>query len=66
LPIKDYTDKAFFIMLPFYGVNSEPERWKVVKSGSMHKMVKLMQTCKWKSLSERMKDFDKEVKKEIN
>jgi len=58
-PIRGYTDSAFFIMLPFYGVKAETDRKKVVERGSMHSMVKLMQTCKWKSLSERMEEFDK-------
>jgi len=62
-PIRRYTDRAFFIMLPFYGVKSEADRKRVVERGSMHSVVKLMQTCKWKSLSERMEEFDKRVSK---
>ncbi len=57
-PIKSYTDKAFFIMLPFYGVENESERWKIIERGSMHSMVKLIQTCNWKSLAEKMEEFD--------
>ncbi len=57
-PIKSYTDKAFFIMLPFYGVESENERWKIIERGSMHSMVKLIQTCNWKSLAEKMEEFE--------
>ncbi len=58
LPVKKYVDQAFFIMLPFYGVEKESERIKVVESGSMHKMVRVMQTCNWKSLAEKMRNFD--------
>jgi len=58
-PIKKYVDKSFFVMLPFYGVNDESERWRVIESGSVHKLVKLMQTCNWKSLAEKMEDFDR-------
>lgn len=58
-PIKKYVDKAFFIMLPFYGVKEESERMKIVEKGSMHAMVKLIQTCNWKSLADRMEEFEK-------
>ncbi|MBS1233386.1 MAG: hypothetical protein H6R42_1040, partial [Nitrospirae bacterium] len=53
-PIKKYTDRAFFIMLPFYGLKDENERWKIIESGAVHQVVKLMQTCKWKSLADKM------------
>jgi uncharacterized protein len=58
-PIKKYTDRAFFIMLPFYGVQDEKERWKMIESGAVHQVVKLMQTCNWKSLSDRMEEFER-------
>lgn len=58
-PVKKYVDRAFFIMLPFYGVKDEAERLKVIQSKAMHKLVKLMQTCKWKSLADSMDDFDR-------
>ena len=58
-PVKKYVDRAFFIMLPFYGVNDESARHKLIKSGSVHKLVKLMQTCTWETLADRMDEFDK-------
>lgn len=57
-PIKKYTDRAFFIMLSFYGVENETERWKIIESGAVHQVVKLMQTCNWKSLADKMEEFD--------
>ena len=57
-PIRKFTDRAFFIMLPFYGVESESERWKIIEKGAVHQVVKLMQTCNWKSLAEKMEEFD--------
>ena len=57
-PIKQYTDRAFFIMLPFYGIENEKERWKIIESGAVHQVVKLLQTCNWKSLADKMDDFD--------
>ncbi|MGB9715131.1 MAG: YkgJ family cysteine cluster protein [Thermodesulfovibrionales bacterium] len=59
MPPKNYIEEAFFIMLPFYGVKDESERRKAIKSGAIHKMVKLIQTCNWKSLADKMDDFDK-------
>jgi Fe-S-cluster containining protein len=58
-PVKKHVDKSFFIMLPFYGVEKRAERLKLIKSGAVHKLVKLMQTCNWKSLSDKMDDFDR-------
>jgi Fe-S-cluster containining protein len=58
-PIKQYTDRAFFIMLPFYGVEDENERWRIIESGAVHQVVKLMQTCNWKSLSDKMEEFER-------
>ncbi len=57
-PIKKYTDRAFFIMLPFYGVEKEPERWKIIERGAVHQVVKLLQTCNLKSLAGKMEEFD--------
>lgn len=58
-PVKQYVDRAFFIMLPFYGVNDESERQRLIQRGSVHKLVKLIQTCNWKTLADRMDDFDR-------
>jgi Fe-S-cluster containining protein len=58
-PVKKYVDQAFFIMLPFYGVEKESERIKIVETGAFHKMVKELNACNWKSLAEKMDRFDK-------
>jgi Fe-S-cluster containining protein len=57
-PVKRHVDQAFFIMLPFYGVKDEIKQRKVIQSGAVHQLVKLIQTCNWKSLADRMDDFD--------
>jgi uncharacterized protein len=62
-PVKKYVDQAFFIMLPFYGVEDESKRRKIIQSGAVHTLVKLIQTCNWKSLADKMDDFDKDVAK---
>jgi uncharacterized protein len=58
-PVKKYVDRAFFVMLPFYGVEKESERIKIVETGAFHKMVKELYSCNWKSLAEKMDRFDK-------
>jgi Fe-S-cluster containining protein len=57
-PVKKHVDQAFFIMFPFYGVEKESERAKLVEEGAMHRMVRVLQGLDWKSLAEKMKDFD--------
>jgi uncharacterized protein len=59
-PLKKYIDRAFFLMLPFYGVEDETTRWKIIESGGIHQVVKLLQTCNWKSLSEKMEEFERQ------
>jgi Fe-S-cluster containining protein len=62
-PLKRYTDSAFFVMLPFYGVEDENERWRMIGSGAVHQVVKLMQTCNWKSLAEKMEEFERKIER---
>ncbi|HMK50431.1 MAG TPA: YkgJ family cysteine cluster protein [Thermodesulfovibrionales bacterium] len=58
VPIRKYVDRAFFIELPFYGVNDEAERWKMIETGYVHNVVRLLQNCNWKSLAEKMEEFE--------
>ncbi len=57
-PVKTYVDQAFFIMLPFYGIEKELERIKIVETGAFHRMAKELHTFNWKSLADKMHDFD--------
>lgn len=63
VPLKKYIDRAFFLMLPFYGVEDEAQRLKIVESGTVHQVVKLLQTCNWRSLAEKMDEYDKRFTK---
>ena len=58
-PIKKYTDDAFNVMLPFYGVKNKAERRKIIKTGGMHQMAKVMRELKWSSLADKMGAFKK-------
>ena len=57
-PVKKYVDQAFFVLLPFYGVQKESERIRIVETGAFHKMAKELQAFNWKSLVEKMDGFD--------
>lgn len=60
-PQKKYVDMAFFTMLPFYGIDDEKERWRIIEKGSIHSIVKIIQTCNWKSLAEKMNEYDLKI-----
>ncbi len=64
MPIKEYLDDAIFIMLPFYGVTDESDRREIIKSSAINKFVRVIQSCNWKSLADKMDEFDK-MKKSI-
>jgi len=57
-PIKEYTDRAFHIMLPFYGITGEEARARAVKSGYLHTQVQNLQRYDWKKLAALMDEFD--------
>jgi Fe-S-cluster containining protein len=57
-PIRKYTDQAFDIMLPFYGVKNKAERRKMIKTGSMHQMARVMRELNWENLAEKMDVFE--------
>ncbi len=58
-PVKRYVDQAFFIMLPFHGVEKDSERIKIVETGAFHKMVKELRACNWRNLAAKMDEFNK-------
>ncbi len=58
-PIKKYNDEAFNIMLPFYGIKNKAERRKMIKSGGMHQLAKVMRELNWSTLADKMDAFDK-------
>lgn len=58
-PIQDYTDHAFYVMLPFYGVNSHEDKIHIIKNRLLHSKHLELQACNWKELSKRMEGFDR-------
>ena len=58
-PNPKYADKAFFTMLPFYGVQDPAERRKLARSGAVHRLAQVLQECSWESLADKMDDHDR-------
>ena len=58
-PLKKYQDDAFNIMLPFYGVKNKAERRRMIKTGAMHQMAKVMRDLNWSTLADKMAAFEK-------
>jgi uncharacterized protein len=57
-PIRTFADVAFDVMLPFYGVKNSGERQRMIQSGEVHRLVKVLQEYHWPKLAERMQTFD--------
>ena len=57
-PIHDYADAAFDVLLPFYGIKKSAERKRMIQSGEVHRLVKVLQEYDWPKLAERMQAFD--------
>jgi Fe-S-cluster containining protein len=57
-PVKKHVDQAFFLMLPFYGIESEKERREAVETGAFHRMAREFHGCNWPQLAQKMKEHD--------
>ncbi|MCG6553208.1 MAG: YkgJ family cysteine cluster protein [Candidatus Magnetominusculus sp. LBB02] len=57
-PDKQNTDKAFYAVLPFYGITSEAEKNKAIKTQIIHTQAKNLKSLKWQALLKAMDDFD--------
>ena len=57
-PIRAYADEAFDVLLPFYGIKNSAERNRMIHSGAVHQLVKVLQAYDWPKLAERMQAFD--------
>lgn len=55
---KDVINKAFAIMLPFYGVTGEEEIRSFLKHNLIHTQVKVLQSLQWHKLALRMDDMN--------
>jgi uncharacterized protein len=57
-PRRDCTDKAFSIMLPFYGVTGKREIERAVRTRVIDNLARALQLCSWQELPVRMDEFD--------
>jgi Fe-S-cluster containining protein len=57
-PIRAYADAAFDTLLPFYGVKKGAERKRMIETGEVHRLVKVLQEYDWPRLAARMQDHD--------
>jgi hypothetical protein len=57
-PLEEFTNQAFFIMLPFYGITKDEDRIMAIKNRVLHARVQNLQSCDWKNLAQKMAEFD--------
>lgn len=57
-PLQDFIDRAFYIMLPFYGILREDERMQAVRNRILNTRVLNLQECDWKALAGKMEDIN--------
>ncbi|MCW8853434.1 MAG: YkgJ family cysteine cluster protein [Gammaproteobacteria bacterium] len=60
-PIKRFTEEAFDIMLPFYGIKRKGDRKKAIKQGKLHAVAKVMRECNWQTMPEKMTAFESKI-----
>ena len=53
-PPEDFADRAFYIMLPFYGITTEEDKKAAIRNKIIHGRVKNLKTTDWKPLSQRI------------
>ncbi len=57
-PIREYTDQAFLVMLPFYGIRDEARKERAVKEGLLHAQAMNLPSHDWARLLGVMEEFD--------
>ncbi len=58
-PISTYQDRAFEIMLPFYGFKKKHERKKAIKNGTLHRYAKVLKSLQWEKIIARIQPLEK-------
>ncbi|MDA8088996.1 MAG: YkgJ family cysteine cluster protein [Nitrospiraceae bacterium] len=58
-PIQEYTDRAFYLMMPFYGIHDEAQKEKAVKERLLlHTQALNLKKQNWAELLKLMEQFD--------
>lgn len=63
-PLQDFVDRAFYSMLPFYGITGDTDKEAAIKNRIIHSRVKNLKTTDWKPLAQRIAESfqkDKEI-----
>jgi Fe-S-cluster containining protein len=58
-PLEEFSNQAYFIMLPFYGITKDEDRIKAIKNKVIHARVRNLLSCDWKNLAQKMEDHDR-------
>lgn len=58
-PISDFTERAFYEMMPFYGITENEDRKEAVSLGLIHSRVRVIQRVGWPELARVMEEFDR-------
>lgn len=61
-PLEEFAEKAFSIMLPFYGIITEEDKKAAIKNRIIHARVKNLKTTDWKPLAQRIAESLQETK----
>ena len=62
-PLEEFSNQAFFIMLPFYGITGDEERIKAIRNRVIHARVQNLQSCDWKNLAGKMDEADERLER---
>jgi len=57
-PLKEYVEKAFVVMMPFYGITKEADKLRAARQGLLHSQATNLKSYNWRALRKRMDDFD--------
>jgi Fe-S-cluster containining protein len=57
-PRRDCTEKAFSIMLPFYGITGKRDIERALRTRVIDNLARALQLCNWQELSVRMDEYD--------
>jgi hypothetical protein len=57
-PIRKYPQEALLVTLPFYGDIDSKEQKKLVESGAINKLARVMKDCHWESLPDKMLAYE--------
>lgn len=57
-PLKEYLEKAFIVMMPFYGITKEADKGRAARQGLLHGQAVNLKAYNWRALRKRMDAFD--------